>query len=94
MSTICLYVIRKVAGIPNINGSTGLGVSGVGGVVQSVFNAFTKGPNDSWGVSNNGIHTNDSSWSLYFSASKSNSIYGSSSTVTPLSLSCKFVIRY
>ena len=29
-----------------------------------------------------------------FDASRSNSIYGSSNTVTPLSLSCKFLISY
>lgn len=62
--------------------------------MQTVYNAFTKGGNDSWSVNNNGQHANNCSWSLYFSASKSHSIYGSSTTVTPLSLSCVLLIRY
>ena len=63
---ICLYVIRKVAGLPNIQADTALGVSGVGGVVLDTAGAFYKGGNDSWAVNNNGNHRNDSSWSLVF----------------------------
>ena len=33
-------------------------------------------------------------YEFYFNASRCSSIYGSSSTVTPLSESCKFYIRY
>ena len=32
--------------------------------------------------------------SMLFNASRSNSVYGSSNTVTPLSLSCKYIISY
>ena len=82
--------IRKVAGLPNIwgrmndmpHGATATGE-------QSLIN----GANGTWiNIANGNIPTNFHSFSL--DASKSSSIYGSSSTVTPLSLSTKFIIRY
>ena len=75
------------AGLPNITGKCGfLGLtsySTIGGAFTktetSATGAFTAGDTKSLGV---------------FDASRSNTTYGSSETVTPLSLSTKFFIKY
>ena len=54
------------------------------GTRTSSFNGTAKGTD----YGNRGFCT------ISFDASRSSSIYGSSDTVTPLSLSCKFIISY
>ncbi len=81
---------RVGAGLPNITGS-------VGGSYNYVFNngkgAFIS---SSFGYTNNvGLSGKDDiNNGTTLDASLSSSIYGNSSTVTPLSLSCKIVLKY
>ena len=75
------------AGLPNITGH----FASATGKIYSTDGAFTtddtvKGQKSG---SNNGSLDRG-----YLDASRSSSIYGSSSTVTPLSLSATFVIKY
>ena len=78
--------------MPNITGSV-TPVSGTYGIVTKGINAFkaTKpmGYNTYQGGPNS-LPWND----VQFNASASSSIYGSSSTVTPLSLSTKLILKY
>ena len=79
--------IRKVAGIPNITGYSDR-MWGEGSYSGALYrsNQFSVG----WvGGNNASVGTR-----LNIKASNSNSIYGNSSTVTPLSLSCRFIIRH
>ena len=62
-------------------------------IVGGASGAFQQGPFTSkvYSVSNaNG----NSFWNFYFYASLSNSIYGNSTTVTPLSITTAFAIKY
>lgn len=87
MST--LFVISRLvdAGLPDIVG----GKAGEVGNAQGCFFSNTS-------YSNHTQVTTDSSspkrgW-CQFSASSSKSIYGNSDTVTPLSITCAFAVRY
>ena len=84
--------ISVEAGLPNITG----GFRPHGGNLLSVTDlsgAFSARPN---GVSVTGIsgRTGTGNTGANFNASKSNSIYGNSDTVTPLSLTTKIVLKY
>ena len=83
----CVSSISIEAGLPNITGrTTGYAVqngSGSGALTSTV----THGAN-LWGS----VFTYIASLSL--DASKSNAIYGTSDTVTPLSLTTKIVLKY
>jgi hypothetical protein len=79
-----------VAGLPNVTGSFGLNIVTQGEAYPSGCLAATDG-----GYSVN--TASGSEWrarSFDFYASRSSSIYGSSETVTPLSMSCIFCIKY
>ena len=73
-------------GLPNITGRFGT-VAWDDGGCTGAFYGFERSPN---AISNQG----QGDWRVYFDASHSNSIYGSSNTVTPLSLTSKFYIKY
>ena len=84
---MCSFVsgISIKAGLPNITGSTGDTVGDHGGQ----FGVFTK----SRGTQ--GFNGGRVSWyTLNFNASRSSSIYGSSTTVTPLSITTSFLMKY
>lgn len=81
------FVSSKSAGLPNIFGGFGGGMRGVG-----AWNAFTpyadnSGKGYGWTVEGN-------TSSVDFNASRCSSVYGKSSTVTPLSMSTQFFIRH
>ena len=81
---------RKVAGIPNITGGL---ISVSAGLVEAVGSGAMVAGKDTarqltW------ASTKVSTGSFSFDASLSSSIYGSSTTVTPLSLSSIFIIKY
>ena len=79
-----------VAGCPNITG--GWDDQNAGNRAIPKWGAFSGSTGESWGTawgSNAGTVS-----VVRFDASKSSSIYGKSSTVTPLSLSTKFFIKY
>ena len=91
-----VFFIRKSAGIPNITGlaegnrspyswSGSTGVFGDGGVIV-VSSTIARANYDATTVG--------TSSSLTFNASRSSTIYGSSATVTPISISCIFCIKY
>lgn len=78
-----------MAGIPDIAGQfqtvTNGGVNGGCYLVKDYdTDYFDSGDGGGWG----------GRMTLGFQASRSNSLYGKSKTVTPLSLSCKFIICY
>ena len=83
-----------VAGIPNIEGTAGpfrslfsqSGHTSLGALSVSNEIVVTMAAN---GDARDGFNRN-----VILDASRSNSIYGSSDTVTPLSLSTKFFIKY
>lgn len=92
-----LFAISVQAGICNINAYFRPIIRNWGGNVgqYTQFNgAFYQGSTYNCLRSQNGGGLNDVGTYLYFDASRSNSIYGRSNTVTPLSKSCKFFIRY
>ena len=83
---------RKSAGLPNITGR-------VGGFIEAYTEWFTEGcfsgPENGGSVGSLVGGAQDLFIGTHgFSASRSNSIYGSSSTVTPLSLSTKLILKY
>lgn len=89
---VILFVGSVAAGLPNITGVTGKVVAGVG---------YNSGRSGAF-YSVNGLETNVGTFGsgngnrvgYNFNAYYSNSIYGSSTTVTPLSISTKFFIKY
>lgn len=78
-------------GLPNITGSTSFD-SVAGPIVKTSITsgAIYKGTARSSTLSRYNVAGSD----LAFDASRSNPVYGSSSMVTPLSLSCKIVLKY
>lgn len=88
------------AGLPNIIGE----IDFVSYYNTQYWNKGTGGAFDKGSTFNGGSNWNQASTSgdngynkqhgFSFDASRSNPIYGSSSTVTPLSESCRFYIRY
>ena len=82
----------KSAGLPNITGnfSDALGSTNRGGVVTG-YGVFKNSTNTSNGDAGSGAYTNVL---VQFNASTSNSIYGSSSTVQPPSLTMRYYIKY
>ena len=80
------------AGLPNITGSTSFD-SVAGPIVKNTSitsGAIYRGAARSSALSRYNVAGSD----LAFDASLSSSIYGSSATVTPLSLSAKIVLKY
>ena len=83
-----------MAGLPNITGD----ISTAHGVCH--YDGFNTGTNSALVASNatgvlpDGIQNAKGLKTLSFNASRSNPIYGKSSTVTPLSLSAKIVLKY
>ena len=79
-----------MAGLPNITGEivNSAGYSGLQayGLIIMVANSFIQN------IVNGG--TNFGGVNLNIDASRNSAIYGASSTVTPLSLSTKFFIKY
>lgn len=77
------------AGLPNITGYSNWNQNGKDYLFDGAFKSSTymAGANVSSG-SATGV------WKLNFDASDSNDIYGSSSTVQPAALNCKFCIKY
>ena len=73
-----------MAGIPNIAGQIGIETTSEHNTGPFYRGTFTQ---LGWRGSSDVRGTN-------FDASRSSSIYGSSNTVTPLSISCKFLICY
>ena len=100
MSTVCQLttrcIIRKVAGLPNLTGSAGstryysYSETDRSDKVTGVYSGATTGLDNNY--ENGGA--DNFTCSLAFNASYSNSIYGKSTTVTPLSLSYLPVIKY
>ena len=92
MSTICLYVIRKVAGLPNITGWFALRNTADYGSDTRAF--YTTTAQDASHIAC-ALGAQATSYTrVNLNLARSNAIYGKSSTVAPLSLSCKFAIRY
>lgn len=83
-----------MAGLPNITGY----ISTAEGVCH--YNGFNTGANSALEVSHateilpTGIQHAKGLKTLSLNASRSNPVYGKSSTVTPLSLSAKIVLKY
>ena len=75
-----------MAGIPNIQGKAWSWNSMTD--MSVCFGGVPYIPSDTYNEGHSGTS------SMLFNASRSNSIYGSSSTVTPLSLSCRMLIKY
>lgn len=75
------------AGLPNITGSVSNGKS-ESNVVAGAFYSKTGAFNASAAQANNNGHI------FYLDASRSSSIYGKSTTVSPLSRKCKYLIKY
>lgn len=73
--------------MPNIEG----GFSSFYGESPHGYGAFYAGGT---GVHKGGLGSNWSNPGLTFNASRSNSIYGKSNTVTPLSRKCLFLVKY
>ena len=74
--------------MPNITGKIGTWTRNYVVVEGAFYSAYTTGEGS--GSGGNG----GSNMMHLFSASSSNAIYGSSATVTPLSESCRFYIKY
>lgn len=78
-----------VAGLPNATGACSrwlvLGGSSSGALPDTRTTGYD------WGFGNQG---NNTYMQLKLDLSKSNGIYGKSSTVTPLSRKCRFFIKY
>lgn len=82
------------AGLPNITGDIGNGQLYLVTNEQYVTGVFA---NSSYTRGGTGFASANisSRWNkVNFSANKSDTTYGSSATVTPLSMSCKFYISY
>ena len=79
-----------MAGIPNITGSAARVALTFDNLVK--WGAFST--SEQVDIKNQGGQGSWRSANLNFDASKSNSIYGSSTTVTPLSLSYLPVVKY
>ena len=79
------------AGLPNITGVIDQWVIGSGSMVNSgAFSGMSGGTTGTY----TGSGKNTQAQVPYFNASYSNSIYGSSETVTPASLVVNFYIHY
>lgn len=81
-----------MAGLPNITGEVQPHYNSRRLGTYSGWDNFDTPGTAAWGSGAFGNSTNMGG--ISFDASLSNSIYGSSDTVTPLSLSCKFIISY
>ena len=85
--------IRKVAGIPNITGSPTIAYSFVGdGWGEEKFD----GAFHSWCITGGGVAAGNGFQRYHtdFSAARCSSVYGSSTTVTPLSISAKYIVKF
>ena len=86
-----LSAISVIAGCPNITGSVrGGDTTSSGGTGASGCFRGTEANVEHYATSSSGSKI----ITINFNASHSNSIYGSSTTVTPLSLKTKFFIKY
>ena len=87
---------EKSAGLPNIEGNFAFGVvSKSAWDVTTVNGAFYANEATSRNaVNNNGYDTRTSSSRAYFDASRSSSVYGSSTTVQPPALTMRYIIKY
>ena len=74
-----------VAGLPNILGSGGN--TDKNNFSGAIYGDSSKSNGFDGFLNSKGAH-------IYFDASKSNDLYGKSSTVTPLSRKCKYFIKY
>ncbi len=84
----------KSAGLPNISGAVSPSVlSGSGAVIDVGTGVFDTGGETSV-VKIAGSTSNLSYFTLNFSASRSNSIYGNSTTVQPPALTMRYIIKY
>ena len=84
------FVISVSAGLPNITA----GITSYENAFYGAYGALSaSGRNGAANYHKEGS-TNNMIGPTKFNASKSHSIYGSSNTVTPLSLSCTVLIRY
>lgn len=80
--------------MPNITGTLKtIGSGSVGLYLQNSTGVFSN-PNDAVSGQLSSMQGGTTCRNANFDASLSSPIYGSSSTVTPLSESCKFYIRY
>lgn len=77
-----------MAGLPNITGTLNTRFRGAFDNASGAISVYNNQPDYS-GAGMYSAYMNSS-----FNASLSNPIYGSSITVTPLSMSCKFYISY
>ena len=77
------------AGLPNITGK--LAVRPTSETPNPTGAFYINGISEYLGKYNGGTNYSNG---VSFNASRSSSIYGNSSTVTPLSMSCKFYISY
>ena len=88
----------REAGLPNIEGSLGIrnySVTG-GNLIWAISGAFSDNPYAGT-ASDNAVASGQSTKGydgLTFNASKSNSIYGASSTVQPKALTAQYLIKY
>jgi hypothetical protein len=81
----------QTAGAPNISGTwKTCGLDNAMGSTSGAFIAATWGGN---GYNAHGAKGGSVDY-INFSATSSNSIYGASTTITPLSRECKFFIKY
>lgn len=77
-------LIGQLEGLPNITGTLGRAYTHIAGQIAS--GAFTQNSETYKGLASSG---NDSYTTWNFAASRSNSIYGKSSHVTPINASVK-----
>lgn len=86
--------MRKVAGLPNIIGTQGI----VGANNTGFWSENTTGVYTTWGNGTGDFAqastTGHTTKGFNFNASRSSSVYGSSETVTPLSLTSVYAIKY
>ena len=86
----------KNAGLPNIIGQLDTGGETALFYAQRINGAFSNKSSTTlaYGAPAGSVNSNDRSYQVGFDASKSNSIYGSSNTVQPKSLTVKAIIKY
>lgn len=88
VSTVLLYRGSVVAGAPNITFSGGFSGARLANCSGALYETGTN-------TAPAGNHTQDyKGHTFVFDASRSSSIYGSSTTITPESLSTQFFIKY
>ena len=77
----------KAAGLPNIEGSFKMTRVNASNISTGAFSNIWNETNSDYNVGNNGV-------TVFFTASKSNTIYGNSTTVQPPALTMLPIIKY